>query len=75
MIIAIALRIDPFASTTANTNPSTIKEKYSAGPNSSATEVSGTPSAATRTVATHPAINDPIAAMASAGPARPCRAI
>ena len=66
---------DPRASTTANTRPSTISEKYSAGPNISATEVSGAPSAATSTVDTHPAKNEPIAAIASAGPARPWRAI
>ena len=35
-IIAIALPTEPFASTTANTRPSTISEKYSAGPNFSA---------------------------------------
>ena len=32
MIMAIALSIEPLASTTANTRPSTISEKYSAGP-------------------------------------------
>ena len=63
------------ASTTAKHRPSTISEKYSAGPNSSAIEVSGAPSAATSTVETQPAKNEPIAAMASAGPARPWRAI
>ena len=73
--MAIALGTEPLASTTANTRPSTISEKYSAGPNISATEVSGAPSAATSTVATEPAKNEPIAAIASAGPARPCFAI
>ena len=73
--IAIALGTDPFASTTANTRPSTMREKYSAGPKSSATRVSGAPSAATKTVATQPAKKEPRAAMASAGPARPCFAI
>ena len=71
MIMAIALSTEPLASTTANTNPSTIREKYSAGPNSSASEVNGAPRAATSTVDTQPAMNDPIAAIASAGPARP----
>ena len=66
-----ALMIEPLASTTAKIRPSTISEKYSAGPNSSAIAVSGAPSAATRTVATQPAKNEPMAAMASAGPARP----
>ena len=74
-IIVIALGMDPLASTTAKTRPSTISEKYSAGPNFSARPVSGTPSAATSTVATLPAKNEPIAAIASAGPARPCFAM
>src|SRR5450432_587005 len=73
--MASALRIEPRASTTAKHRPSTMREKYSAGPNSSATEVSGAPSAATSTVDTQPAKNEPIAAMESAGPARPWRAI
>ena len=73
--MASALSTEPLASTTAKTRPSTISEKYSAGPNSSARLVSGAPSAATSTVATQPAKNEPIAAMASAGPARPCLAI
>ena len=73
--MAIAFGTEPLASTTANTRPSTISEKYSAGPNISATAVSGAPSAATSTVATEPAKNEPIAAIASAGPARPCFAI
>jgi hypothetical protein len=73
--MAIALSTEPLASTTAKMRPSTISEKYSAGPNKSARLVSGAPSAATSTVATQPAKNDPIAAIASAAPARPCRAI
>src|SRR3569623_1004037 len=47
-IMAIALSTEPCASTTANIRPSTISEKYSAGPNHSAILVSGSPSAATR---------------------------
>ena len=74
-IIAIAFSTEPFANTTAKIRPSTISEKYSAGPNASASFVSGAPSTAIKTVATQPAKNDPIAAMASAGPARPCFAI
>src|SRR6266850_353513 len=35
-IIAIAFSTDPLASTTAKIRPSTISEKYSAGPNASA---------------------------------------
>ena len=66
---------EPFARTTAKISPSTISEKYSAGPNRSAMLVNGAPRAATSTVETQPAKNDPIAAIASAGPARPCFAI
>ena len=62
-IIAIAFRIEPFASTTAKIRPSTISEKYSAGPNASASLVRGAPRTAIRTVATQPAKNEPIAAM------------
>ena len=50
-------------------------EKYSEGPNLSATSASGGAATAMISVATQPAKNEPIAAMASAGPARPWRAI
>ena len=40
-IIAIAFSTDPLASTTAKIRPSTISEKYSAGPNASASLVRG----------------------------------
>ena len=73
--MAMALSTEPLASTTAKIRPSTMSEKYSAGPKRSARLVSGAPSAATSTVDTQPAKNEPMAAMASAGPARPCRAI
>ena len=75
MIIAIALISDPCASTTAPIRPNTISEKYSAGPNFSASSDSGIETAATSTVATVPAKNDPSAAVASAAPASPLRAI
>ena len=42
----MALRTEPRASTTAKTRPITISEKYSAGPKSRASLVSGAPSAA-----------------------------
>ena len=71
----IALMSEPRASTIAATRPNTINEKYSAGPNFSATSASGGANAAISTVATQPAKNEPIAAMPSAGPARPRRAI
>ena len=41
----MAFRMDPRASTTANTRPITISEKYSAGPKISASLVSGAPRA------------------------------
>jgi hypothetical protein len=68
-IIAIAFTSDPCASTTAPIRPSTISEKYSAGPNLSASADSGSDTAATRIVAHVPAKNDPSAAIASAAPA------
>src|SRR6266513_958531 len=67
--MATALSTEPLASTTAKIRPRHIREKYSAGPNSKAMPVSGAPSAATSTVATQPAKNEPMAAIASAGPA------
>ena len=73
--IATALMSEPCASTVAPTNPNTISEKYSAGPNWSATSASGGAAVAMISVATHPAKNEPSAATASAGPARPRRAI
>ena len=75
MIIAIALGSEPEASTTAPTRPRHISEKYSAGPNLKATSASGGAKAASSSVATQPAKNEPRAAMASAAPARPLRAI
>ena len=52
-----------------------MSEKYSVGPKTSASLVSGAPSAAMTRVATVPAKNEPMAAMPSATPARPWRAI
>ncbi len=73
--MASALRSEPRASTIAATSPNTMSEKYSAGENFSATSASGGANRAITTVAMQPAANDPIAAMPSAGPARPWRAI
>ena len=61
MIIAIALSSEPEASTTAPIRPSTISEKYSAGPNLNASSVSGGANAAMMTVPTQPAKNEPSA--------------
>src|SRR5713101_255392 len=74
-IIASALGTEPRASTTAKARPRTISEKYSAGPKSRASFTSGAASAAMTIVETHPAKKEPMAAMPSATPARPCRAI
>ncbi len=73
--MATALRMEPDASTTAPIRPSTMSEKYSAGPNLKATSASGGAKAAISMVATVPAKNEPMAASASAAPARPLRAI
>ena len=74
-IIATAFSSEPCASTTAATRPSTISEKYSAAPNRKASSARGGAAAARISVAMQPATNDPIAAIASAWPARPLRAI
>ena len=74
-IIASAFIVEPLASAMEMTRPRTTSEKYSAGPNSSATDAIGGANSATRTVATVPAKKEPSAAVASAGPALPCRAI
>src|SRR4029079_12652871 len=75
MIIEIAFSSDPDASTTAPIRPSTISEKYSAGPNLKASSVSGGAKAAMTTGPPQPAKNEPSAAVAKAAPARPWRAI
>ena len=65
--MASALTTEPCASATDVTRPATISEKYSAAPNFSAIAVSGGANSAIRKVATVPAKNEPIAAIASAG--------
>ena len=55
--------------------PSTIRLKYSAGPNFTAINANGGAATVSATTATVPAMNDPKAEMPSAGPARPCFAI
>ena len=74
-IIATALTTEPCASTTAATRPSSISEKYSGAPNDWPTLASGGAKPAISAVEMQPAKNEPIAATASAAPARPCRAI
>ena len=70
-----ALRIEPWLSQTRMVSPSTIRLKYSAGPNFTATCASVGASSISPTTARVPAMNEPMAAMPSAGPARPWRAI
>jgi len=70
-----ALTTEPCASTTAATRPNSINAKYSGETNRSLTAASAGAKAASTTVPTQPAKNDPTAAMESAAPARPRRAI
>ena len=51
------------------------RAKYSGGPKRSAKLAKGGASSMRPTILTVPAINDPMAAIASAGPARPLRVI
>jgi len=74
-IMAIALAGEPCASTTAPSRPSTMRLTVSTAVNFSANAASGRLSSAITTVATVPAKNEAMAAMASAEPARPCLAI
>lgn len=74
-IMAMAFSSEPLASTTAPSSPTTISEKYSAGPNFSATAASGIAKAAISRVPMVPAMKLLIAAAESAAPARPFRAI
>ena len=55
--------------------PSTIRLKYSGGPNATATRASVGATSISAMMAKVPAMNEPSAAMPSAGPARPCLAI
>ena len=74
-IIAIALISEPRANTTAESRPSTINEKYSTDVNfwENAARIGANP--VMTKVPTQPAKKEPSAETASAGPARPCRAI
>ena len=64
------LQVEPRASAIDASEPSTTaSEKYSAGPNRSATRARGGAATASTTVATVPAKNEPSAAAAGAGPA------
>ncbi len=56
-------------------NANTISAKYSAGPNASAASTMIGATSVSRIVAIVPATNEPIALVASAGPARPAFAM
>ena len=56
-------------------NPTSIRAKNSGGPKRSAKRVSGSATRTRPNTATVPPTNEPMAAMASAAPARPCLAI
>ncbi len=71
----IALSTEPRASTIASPSPNTMRPKYSAGPNSKASLVSGAPMAAMTRVATEPAKKEASAAVPSATPAWPFFAV
>ena len=73
--IASPLITSPWVITAEATNPISISEQYSAAPNASAHSPIGGPATAISNVPTQPAKNEASAAVASAGPARPCRAI
>ena len=73
--MASDLSMSPWASTAAATSAISISEKYSGEPNLSAISASGGPNSAISSVPTVPAKNEPSAAIANAGPARPCLAI
>ncbi len=69
------LRTDLPARLVTVESPKTIRANVSAGPNCSATLASGGPSTMSRATPIVPAMKEPMAAMESAGPARPFRAI
>ena len=75
MIIAIALQQRAEASTTAPIRPSTMSEKYSAGPNMKATSVSGTAKAAAPGCRRSRRRTLPMPARPAPGRPGPCRAI
>ena len=75
-----AMTMNPFAAepctmNTVATKPSAITAKFSGGPNFSAADVRSGENKVRPTTLSVPAMNDPMAAMPRAAPARPCRAI
>ena len=74
-VIDKAFRTLPLLRTTEDMSANNIKQKYSAGPNLKAIDANGGANAAIIAVDTVPAKKLANAAVASATPARPCRAI
>ena len=74
-VISRAARMFLPARPTTRQRPATIRAKNSAGPNFSASVASGMATTTSATVASTPPTNEPMAAMPSADPARPWRAI
>ena len=70
-----AFGIEPCVRKVRTTRPSTIRLKYSAGPNAMATLASFGATSIKAISAKVPAAKEPKAEMPSAGPARPCFAI
>jgi hypothetical protein len=73
--ISSALICEPEESCVTSSRPSSTSAVYSAGPNASATLASAGPTRNSAIVTSTPAMNEPNAAMPSAAPARPCRAM
>src|SRR5512145_2919722 len=73
--IASVLMIEPPERYASTNNPSSSSAEYSGGPNFSAMAASGGASSISPITEIVPATNDPIAAIASAAPARPLRVI
>ena len=63
---------EPCTMKTVATKPSRITAKFSGGPKCKATDVRNGENSVSPTTLSVPAANDPIAAIPSAAPARPC---
>jgi hypothetical protein len=73
--IARPFNIEPLVRLASVVSPSTISAKYSGGPKVTARSASGGAASISRTTLTVPAMNEPIAAIPRAAPARPFSAI
>ncbi|MNC90151.1 hypothetical protein D3C83_62150 [compost metagenome] len=73
--IARPFSMEPPVRLASVVSPSTISAKYSGGPKVTAQSASGGAASISSTTLSVPAMNDPIAAIPSAAPARPLSAI